>query len=719
MSKGSFTILWIAAGLLAGTFFLFLTNESMAKMGLQMPNLNEQFNKQNSKSTSQVQLQADQVSFSSADNKAHAKGNVVVITKDKQLYCDRLQLDRVAKEVEAEGNVYLDTPQENIIARGLTYNFGDGTGEFRDARMYIDPYQLKGKTVDKISEKYMVVKQGYLTTSDWDEPDYRISARRMDIYLHDRAVVHDMKIYLGKVPIMYLPYYVQDLKNRPLFTFIPGHSKDFGYFLYTTVHLTLGPRMKLNVYEDIRERSGLSEGFDLKYNTSHFGSGIVRTYYGAENKIAAKHRWKKYNKLGRLRGTTTHHERFRIIWRHQWQINQNTSAIWQIYKIHDYDIINNGFLKQYFPREFKQGTSGPATDSYFLLTRNMPHGTLTFRIEDSRINRPLRGVEYYPQIQYVMNNVQIGKTGTFIKSTNEFSNLTHQDYPKTHTDKTMRVDTYNDLSHPLKIAFIRLNPHVGQEETYYSRTADPFRYNIIRGQFHTGADLTTSFYKTWGFATHFAGLNIDGLRHIITPNVSYVYQHEPTFPSTRLNQFDGIDSRARAHYIGLSLENRLQTHRNGKIVDVIRALVSSNFALKEDPGRGGFGPVEALIDAYPTSWLTLHADSEYDHYNGHYNTVNVDGTINVRGLTISIGDRYGYSVGSELTAEIDYRINPKWSFRVYERIGVGAGGGATPVKDSGNKEEEFEVVRDLHEWEMDFAYHTQRGVGSEFSYFFV
>ena len=73
-------------------------------------------------------MQADQVSFSSADNKAHAKGNVVVTSKDQQLFCDQLQLDRVIQQVVAEGNVYLDTPQEQVIAQGLTYNFNDGTG---------------------------------------------------------------------------------------------------------------------------------------------------------------------------------------------------------------------------------------------------------------------------------------------------------------------------------------------------------------------------------------------------------------------------------------------------------------------------------------------------------------------------------------------------------------------------------------------------------------
>ncbi len=674
-----------------------------------MPDLKGEFKKQNSNTASQVQLQADQVSFSSVDNKAHAQGNVVVIGKNQQLYCDQLELDRVVQEVVAEGNVYLDTPQENVIAQGLTYNFDDGTGEFRRARVYIDPYQMKGKTIDKVSENYMVMKEGYMTTCDLDEPHFRVSARRMDIYQHDRAIVHGMKIYLGKVPVMYLPRYVQDLKNRPIFTFIPGHSKDFGYFLLTTTRLSLGPRVKLSVYEDIRELSGFAEGFDLKYNTANFGSGILRTYYAAQNLIASKHLWSLYNSQGVKKGKTIDHERYRIIWRHQWQINQSTNAIWQIYKIHDYDIINSGFLKQYFPREYLQGAS---TDSYFLLTRYMPHGTLTFHIQDSRINRPLRGVEYYPQIQYTVDNQQIGKTGTYIKSTNEFSNIVRDTYPKTVNEKTMRFDTYNDLSHPFKIAFIQLNPHVGEEETYYNRTADLAENNIFRGQFHTGADLTTRFYKVWSYKTNFAGVNINGLRHIITPTASYVYQHDPTFPSTSLNQFDAIDSRARAHYIALGLENQLQTHRNGQIVDLIRALVSSNFALKENPGIGGFGPVDSLIDIYPTDWLTLHVDTQYNHYNGYFNTANVDGTVHGKNWSVSLGDRYASSQGSELTTGLQYTINPKWKVSVYERVGIGAGIGG--VKDSGTKEEEYVITRDLHEWEMDFSYHMQRGIGAEF-----
>ena len=318
-----------------------------------MPNLKGQFKKQDLKSASQVTLQADQVSFSSADNKAHAKGNVVVNSKDQHLFCDQLQLDRVVQEVVAEGNVYLDTPQEQVMAQGLTYNFNDGTGEFRDARVYIDPYQIKGQKIDKVSENYMTMDEGYLTTCDLDEPHYRMGAHRMDIYQHDRAIIHGMKIYLGKVPVMYLPYYVQNLKNRPIVTFVPGEKKDFGLFLLTTARFQVGSHVKVTLHADVRERDGFGEGFDVKYNTPNFGSGLVSAYYTDENQIASHHLWDLYRNGVKI-GPTTHHELYRIIWRHKWQIDKNTDLVLQYYKIHDYDILNNYFLKNYFPRDYQQ-----------------------------------------------------------------------------------------------------------------------------------------------------------------------------------------------------------------------------------------------------------------------------------------------------------------------------------------------------------------------------
>ncbi|MBF0570933.1 MAG: LPS-assembly protein LptD [Candidatus Omnitrophica bacterium] len=710
MRKGSFYILWIAAGLLACGSFLLLTQEAGA-IKFPMPDIKGQFKKQDLHTTSQVTLQADQVSFSSADNKAHARGNVVVNSKDQQLFCDQLQLDRTVQEVVAEGDVYLDTPKENVIAQGLTYNFDDGTGEFRDARVYLDPYLIKGQKINKISDDYMTMDEGYMTSCDLDEPHYRMGAHRMDIYQHDKAIIHGMKIYLGKVPVMYLPYYVQNLKNRPIITFVPGDKKDFGLFLLTTARFQAGEHMKVTLHLDTRERDGFGEGFDVHYNTPNFGSGLVSAYYTDENQIASHHLWDLYNSQGVKVGPTMHHERYRIIWRHQWRIDKNTDAVFQYYKIHDYDILNNGFLKTYFPRDYQQNAQNSNYDTYFILTHSMPHGTLTFDVDTSRENRPLRGIERIPEVKYVLNNQQIGKTGFYAKSANTFSDLSYQNYPKTVNEKTMRFDSNNDISHPFKIGFISFNPHLGGEETYYSRTANISQSNIIRGMFRGSLDMSTKFYKVWDYHTNFAGLNINGLRHVVTPTITYLYQARPTFPASSLNQFDpSIDNLYRIHQFAFGLENKLQTKRDGQVVDLLRYLVTVNYGLKGTTGHRGFDPYDTLLDFNPTNWLTLHNDNEYDFHAGHWNAENFDGVIHVNGWSFSLGNRYTRDEGDQLTTEWDYTINPKWKFKIYNSFPLTqATQGATGARDN-----QYILTRDLHEWEMDLGIDRMEGQGSTF-----
>jgi LPS-assembly protein len=723
MRKGSLYILWIAAVLGISASILFLSMGALAKT-LPMPNFKGQFKKQDLKNTSQVELQADQVSFSSLDNKAHAKGNVVVNTKDQQLYSDQLDLDRTTQEVVAEGHVYLDASQENVIAQGLNYNFNNHTGEFRDARVFIDPYQIKGQKIDKVSENHMSMDEGYLTTCDLDEPHFRMGAHRMDIYPKNKAVVRGLKVYLGKVPVMYLPYYVQDLKNRSIFTFIPGESKDFGLFLLTTTRLQLNSNVKVNLHADVRERNGFGEGFDVKYNTPNFGSGLVSAYYTDENKIAGHHLWDQNNSAGIKKGPTTHHERYRVIWRHRWQIDNNTDAVLQYYKIHDFDIVNNGFLKTYFPREYQQNAQNANLDTYFLLTRNMPHGTLTFDVDTSRENRPIRGIERIPEVRYILNNRQIGHSGFYFKSANTFSDLSHQDYPKTFNQKTLRFDTNNDVSHPFKVGFIRFNPHLGGENTYYSRTADPTRNNILRGMFRGSLDMSTKFYKFWDYHTKFAGMNINGLRHVITPTITYLYQARPTFPASRLDQFDpAIDNLFRIHQFEFGLENKLQTKRNGQIVDLLRFLVSTNYGLKGTTvgppaqtiglgatGRRGFNPYDFNLDFYPTDWLSFHSVDEYDFHAGHANAANFDGGVHFARWSFDVGSLYAHHQGQQVTTEFKYRINPKWAFSIYNRFEVS---NPTDGVNSG-RENGYILTRDLHEWEMEMSIDQQQGHGTTF-----
>jgi LPS-assembly protein len=640
-----------------------------------------------------VELQADQVQYSVVDSKAQARGNVVVTADQTILTCDQLELDRILNVGVAQGHVYIDSPQSQVDASEGTYNFNDQSGSFKNARIYQFPYQINGKVVDRMSPEHVVMHNGYLTTSDHDAPFFRIASRKIDVYPGDKAIARDVKVYLGKVPVMYWPKYTQDLKDKPWITFLPGRSKDFGTFLLVTIRQRIGDNGKLTLHLDERERKGQAYGFDYKYNTARYGSGIVRFYFMHERGLTAKHAWQDK--------PIVKTQRYKLEWRHKWEPDKNTNILMQYYRVTDAT-----FLKQYFERQNRQD---PDINTYFLLTRNLPKGTFTFDIEASNVNHFARGVQRLPEIKYELSDTEIGNTGFYAQTTNTFSNLTRKTAgapdPETEdSQKTMRFDTKNQISYPMKIAFVELRPYAGGENTYYSRTANLAQRNIIRGQFFTGADASTKFYRTWNVHRNFWGVEINGLRHIVTPTAAYLYKHRPTFSSTHLNSFDSIDSADKQHTVTLGLENKLQTKRNGVSVDLLRTLVSSNFALKENPGKGGFGPVTSDVEFKPADWLQFNADASYDHHRDYFTAFNFDTSITGKTWNFGIGQRYDRSGDDQITTEWNYKINPKWRFKVYDRFTVNHGG---------LREEDYVLTRDLHDWEVNMEYHQEHGGGTD------
>ena len=658
----------------------------------------------NPKNVKLVQLEADQVQFSQSTNKAIASGHVVVTAGTTTLYSDQLELEKTIGEAVASGHVYIDSPQMQVVnADTAIYNFNDSTGEFHNATVFNDPFQIKGKVISKVSENHMVMQNGFLTTCDHDIPHFRIATHRMDVYQKDKAIAKGVTMYLGQVPVMYLPQYVQDLKDRPIFTMMPGHSKDFGAFLLTTLHLKLSNRVKVLVNGDYRERVGIAEGVDVKYRTLSFGSGILRTYYTYENQIATRHLWKLYDNQGIKRGPTIRHELYRVEWRHQWQIDKDTNAIWQYYKVHDWDLNNTGFIKRYFLREFRHGSD---ISTYFLLTRNLPKGTVSFRIDASHVNQALQGVDHYPEIRYDLSGQKLGNTNFYLSNSDTFSNI-KVSQPE-NDRKTMRMDVNNELSYPTKVAFIELRPFVGGEHTYYSRTNNVNERSVIRGQFRTGSDLTTHFYRMWNFHKNIGGVEMNGLRHVVTPLVSYSYVHRPTISASHFNQFDTIDALGQSHGIHFSLENLLQTKRNKQSVNLLRTLVETDYQLLEKskgPGRG-FGSVSSTVEFTPNGWLSFKADENYDNKKHHWNTANFDAYLNGGDKwSIGIGKRYAHHADDEFTTDLRYKINSKWKVKIFDRF----------IVDKGSvKEENYSFIRDLHEWEMEVEYRQERGVGASF-----
>ena len=639
-----------------------------------------------------VEINGDVMEYSMQENKITASGNVVIIHKQGTMTCDRADFYRDKKIAYAEGHVRLSTNQGTLMGDHLTFNFDTMTGDFDEASYFSMPLYGHGKKVSKVDQNKITMQKSYMTTCDLDKPHFRVASKTMDVYPKDKLVARRVKFMLGNFPILYLPRFTQDISGKePFVTFTPGFDKQWGIYLLSAWRYKFNDHLKGFIHLDAREKKDIAEGLDLKYDIPGKGEGIIRTYYMNERNITSK-RWFKPRP-----SPTIERERFKAEWRHVWDIDKETKAVLQYYKLSD-----NTILKEYFKRDYQKDSS-PTT--YFLLTKQLSAGILSFRT-DKRVNRFDSAVERLPEIAYNLGDQAIANTNFYLRNTTTFSNLSNKSASPTEVRKeTMRVNWDDEISYPFKVSILEFKPFVGGVETYYSKTQDPSHYNVLRGQFKTGSTLSTRFYRIFDTKTNLWGLNINRLRHVITPTASYSYYHDPTIPSSLFDSFDGIDGLSRQHTINFLLENKLQTKRGGITLDLLRIGITSDFRLQEHPGPGGFEKVNTDIEFKPNDNVIFSFDSMYDSQDHTMKTANFELYINGSDKwSFNVRKRWIKAENDEITAEWSYKINPKWKFRVYDLFNIWR---------NGLKEQEYSITRDLHCWEMDINFTEKRGQGNE------
>ena len=260
----------------------------------------------------------------------------------------------------------------------------------------------------------------------------------------------------------------------------------------------------------------------------------------------------------------------------------------------------------------------------------------------------------------------------------------------------------------MRVSFIQLTPFVMNRETFYDKDVNGATVSP-RTIFTSGADASTKFYRIFNVKSNFLGLDINGLRHIITPSIAYSYSHEPTVKSSRLKQIDSIDSLGSSNSASLELSNKLQTKRNNKTVDLVDFRMNSAYTFKTKAGRGGnLGDLLFDLTLLPYSWIRLDADANYSHYNDYFTSANYDLGFSLgKGRSLGIGQRYQRKSTNEINASLNWCLSPKWKFYVYERIFAKG----TEVYKKGLKEQEYTISRDLHCWEMGITYNVRRDEG--------
>jgi LPS-assembly protein len=644
-----------------------------------------------------VVVNGDKVEYFHDQKKVVGVGNVSIEYKDVLLTCDKITVYLDTREGIAEGNVKIAQKGAFLTGEKMNYNFDTRQGSVINGYLNANPFYGKAKEVSKVANKDQYnMDYGYATTCDLDKPHYRIQAKKVKIYLGDKVVAHHIFLFAGNVPILYFPYYVQPLNERKShITVMPGESKEWGYYALTSYRYYLDDQNKGDLLLDYRSKNGLAVGVNHYYTVPGLGNGAFKFYYTRANNGFA------YEPVGQ------EEDRYRYQVRHDWDIggDTDTRVTFELNKLSDPDVI-----KYYFYNEYEELGTDP--DNYLSILTQKREYSAEFLVR-TRLNDFQDVVERLPEYKFDIPNLRLSKDYPIyykLNSSAAYLNRASSNLviPTPKDVGAGRVDAYNQLSYAARVFnSLNLTPYVGVEETYYSRNrwGDT---NLVRGIFKTGVDASIKFYKIYNVTTNAMGLDINNLRHVITPTAGYFYVHQPTISPDNLTQFDEIDAQTAANGVSLGLENRLQTKRmtNGQMrsVDLATLLITTdwNFTLNKDNTsfkRNKLENIDFLLEIVPYSWAYMVGEMMVNTKTSSVETASLD-------LVGVGGERWNFSAGYRwenvptglvnlFTMDGTYKINEKWKVRAYERFNI---------ENGAFEEQEYTVSRDLHCWIAEFTY---------------
>jgi lipopolysaccharide assembly outer membrane protein LptD (OstA) len=627
-----------------------------------------------------ITINGDTVEFKSGGGEVVAEGNVEIINQDTKLTCDKVRVFINEKLAIAEGHIKLVKPGvQELRGEMIIFDFGTQTGTIVSPEMRMPPYYAKAQSMERISDEEFSMSRAEISTCDLPHPHYLMKCKEIHMLPNNLLTAKGLSLSILDLPLMYMPVYTQELTDsRPRFMIAPGHKSDLGEYILGSWRYYLNENAKGLLHLDWYQKRGWAEGVDLNYDTKLFGLGNAKYYRVSDSGFNTN----SSNIAVPLNEGQTK-ERSRIELRHRWDSATDHLVL-------DYfrssDVL---FRHDFFYNEYERETN---PQSFFSWSHVFPMATLSF-LEQPRVNKFDTMLEKLPEIRLETINQKISQTSFYFKSTTIASNLYNATANIGNTASVSRVDTSNQLSYVYRLMGLDFNPFVGHQDTYYSRGSTE-KSALFREMFFTGMNVSTKLFKVYDVHSNVMHLDIDKLRHIVTPSIQYRYQPEPSIQISRLQQFDTTDSLDRENMVTFGLENRLQTKRNGESVDLITLLMTADYDIERNNTLGkGFQDLKYRLEFKPYSSWELDSDAEYDTSLKSFRNLNINFWMKTGKAMTVLGYNEGTGADGQITAGFTAPINPFWKLNIYERFDVVTGDLV---------EQQYILDRDLHCWTMEF-----------------
>ena len=511
--------------------------------------------------------------------------------------------------------------QTVMHADRLSGNMDTGVLQFRDFTMKTGILYCSGKRAERLFDGRITVYDTTFTTCEYLQDDHdhyavfskkaiinpRESNRGVFNYNADQGEhsvwAFNNFIELFGVPCLWLPvlHKPSDLSSFGGRLEI-GNSSEWGFYVRGAKNFQLldDPYLNANLLLDFYSKRGFAYGIGLDFltpesNTELFFYGMQdwHPYYYWEDNDGNSSRWAKNNSRLEIP-----HYRYEFRVANMTHILPRLDFRGQVDVLSDYNFLDEFFNSRYqsvlepptFGSLEYQGDRFTASlystvrvNSFFSTVQRLPEIRLDFQRQELFHNLYYQGETSFDYLSMKWREFDRPRLNPALGENKDYS--------------TFRFDTLHMFYYPFKIFNINLIPRTGIRLTAYSRSSkskinyeelgNMFSADAVDGQpavfvknydssggsrlrvaGELGLEANTKFYRAWQEVKN-AYWDLDGLRHVMQPYINYTFIPKTNVSADNLYYFDEIDRIEEQNVVRLGLLNRLQTRRNGRIVEIM------------------------------------------------------------------------------------------------------------------------------------------------------
>lgn len=615
----------------------------------------------------QPRVSADHEEFDLTTNTDTLSGHAQVDYGEIRLRADTIVINSTTRVAVIRGHGELTRGPLRLLADTIKYSFADGTYTAERLRLGEYPLYVTGHTA--VGNGTTITIQDARIALREPAP-YAPTLTASTIVYTPGKILQAEHAFLGVGPALpvLVPKFGQSL-DQPLLshaTLDVGLDSSLGAHLEAGLHVPVLPGVDLGGEVGIYSKRGLMFGPSGTYASTtdpetlrgYFRSGFIRDHGDRKNDIL---------------GQPVPEDRGYVEWTHQQQLADNLTLSTELNYWKDSEILRDfrpdAFFRVQQPDTYVESVYSGQNYFVSLFARFQPN-----KFEDVQ--------ERLPELRFDLVPTAIG--GGIYEQFNASAAVLREDPPLGGAAlRSDRLDGYYALTRPFNPQeWFNFTPVVGGRVTHYANTTGAVSaggYTRTLGEVGFDAELQAS--GTFDYKND--QWKIDGLRHLLTPRLSYRYIPEGDrgralipdidrdafstyLPPLGLADTRNIDDLHEINTLRLGLDNTVETRdpvygsRNLLVFDTALDL---NF--HRQPGQKDVSQIHSELAFTPAPWLSLNGYESFTPQNFTLNQINT-------GLTLRDGDAWSLRFANYYLREDTAEYSVEGTLRlneVYEAFG--------------------------------------------------